>query len=262
MSFLKGFNIRDDKIKYSIIVICVLLLLDLIFLKNIPKLITTILFILLGPIFILNIWPIKYEPLFKAMNDDNLNKFKEYLSNQNLKPSNIHKIEHIYGKTPIIYAMERRAYNIFKYLVENDYDLNYFTDKTEPVITFAAHSAELKFLQLLLKNKNRFDLNAINKKFGANALEIAVWRQREEIVEALINAGMNFSIKKYNNTEIGQSSTPFENIPLNIKTALLKRFVFNKTIKQLNMVNEISEKNQIKSFKDKKIYWDEYLQFA
>ena len=91
---------------------------------------------------------------------------------------------------------------------------------------------------------------------------MAVWRGREEIVEALINAGMTFSIKNYNNTQIGKYITPFENIPLKIKTILVKRFVFNKTIKQINMVNEISENDNIKSFKDTKIYWDEYLQFA
>ena len=55
---------------------------------------------------------------------------------------------------------------------------------------------------------------------------------------------------------------PFENIPLNIKTTLLKRFIFNKTQNQLNMVYEINEKNNLKSFKDNKIYWKEYLQFA
>ena len=52
---------------------------------------------------------------------------------------------------------------------------------------------------------------------------------------------MTFSINNYNNTQIGRLSIPFENIPINIKTALLKRFVFNKTIKHINMVNEIIE---------------------
>ena len=202
------------------------------------------------------------NPLFDTMKTDNLNKFKEYLASQNLKVENIHKIQYIAGKTPIIMAMERDAYNIFKYLVENNYDLKYVSERSEPAITFAAHSANLKYMELLLKNKNRLFLNAINKKFGANALEMAVWRGREEIVEALINAGMTFSIKNYNNTQIGKYITPFENIPLKIKTILVKRFVFNKTIKQINMVNEISENDNIKSFKDTKIYWDEYLQFA
>ena len=62
------------------------------------------------------------------MNNDDLNKFKEYLSSHNLKVGNIHKIEYIYGKTPIIYAMERKAYNIFKYLIENSYNLKFFIE--------------------------------------------------------------------------------------------------------------------------------------
>ena len=42
----------------------------------------------------------------------------------------------------------------------------------------------------------------------------------------------------------------------------LKRFVFNKTIKQINMVNEFSENEDINSFKKNNIYWKEYLEFA
>ena len=43
-------------------------------------------------------------------------------------------------------------------------------------------------MELLLKNKEKIDLYAISKKFEANALEIAVWREEKDIVEALINA--------------------------------------------------------------------------
>lgn len=191
---------------------------------------------------------------FIVINNNKLNKFKEHLSSQNLEVGNIHKIEYIY-------AMERNAYNIFKYIIENGYHLKYFSDRTEPVITFAAHSADLNFMKLLLKNKDKLYLNTINKKFEANTLEIAIWREREEIVEALINTGMTFSIKNYNNTHIGRLSIPFENIPINIKTVLLKKFVFNKTIKHINMVNEISVNDELNSFKNRKIYWNEYLDF-
>ena len=261
MSFQKNIDIKNF-IKYLLILLYTLIIFYLVFYQKISKLYSTILFIILGTIIIIINLPVENEPLFKPMNNDNLKKFKEYLVSKSLKPSNIHKFEYIGGKTPIIYAMERRAYNIFKYLIENDYDLKYCSERGEPVITFAAHSGELKFMELLLKNKNKINMNAINKKFGANALEIAIWREREEIVEALINAGMKFSIKNYNSTQFGQLSTPFDNIPLNIKTILLKRFVFNKTMKQINMVNELSDNKDIKSFKDNKIYWKEYLQFA
>lgn len=255
-------SINSKNILNFFLIIYFLVIAYLIFQKKIENLFSTIFFIVLGTILLIINLKVNTNPLFDTMKTDNLNKFKEYLASQNLKVENIHKIQYIAGKTPIIMAMERDAYNIFKYLVENNYDLKYVSERSEPAITFAAHSANLKYMELLLKNKNRLFLNAINKKFGANALEMAVWRGREEIVEALINAGMTFSIKNYNNTQIGKYITPFENIPLKIKTILVKRFVFNKTIKQINMVNEISENDNIKSFKDTKIYWDEYLQFA
>jgi hypothetical protein len=261
MSFHSAFNLKKT-LKISLLLAYILLIFYLIHFRNISKLSSTILFIVLGVIFLFNLIPIKTNPLFKAINNDDLNKFKEYLSLNNLKIENIHKIEYISGKTPILYAIERRAFNIFQYLVNNNYDLKYIPERAEPIITFAAHSGELKYMELLLKNKEKIDLYAISKKFEANALEIAVWREKEDIVEALINAGMAFSIKKYNNTRIGKLSVPFENIPLNIKTTLLKRFIFNKTQNQLNMVYEINEKNNLKSFKDNKIYWKEYLQFA
>ncbi len=261
MSILKGVN-KKKVIKFILILSYILLTFYLIYFKKISKLLSTLLFIILGAIFLLNLLPIKINPLFKTINDDNLNKFIEYLSDNNLKVENLHTIEYILGKTPILYAIERRAFNIFKYLVNNNYDLKYIPERAEPVITFIAHSGNIEFMEFLLKHKDKINLYAINKKFGANALEIAVWREKEDIVEALINAGMKFSIKNYNNTNIGKLSTPFERIPLSIKSILVKRFILKKTQKQLNMVYEINENKNLKSFKDNKIYWKEYLQFV
>ena len=255
-------SISSKKILNFCLLIYFLVISYLIFYKKIENIFSTIFFIVLGTILVIINLKVNANPLFDTMKTDNLTKFKEYLASQNLKVSNIHKIEYIAGKTPIIMAMERDAYNIFKFLVENNYDLKYVSERSEPAITFAAHSADLKYMELLLKNKNKLFLNAINNKFGANALEMAIWRGKEDIVEALINAGMTFSIQKYNNTKIGKFITPFENIPLKIKTILVKRFVFNKTIKQINMVDEIIDNEDIKSFKDTKVYWKGYLQFA
>lgn len=270
MSFLKNFELRFI-IRNSLILLSALLVFYLKYNNIIQNLLSTLLFIILGTLLVIFNIPGEYDSLFRAMNTDNLTKFIECLSKQGLKASNIHKIQYMFGKTPIIIAMERDAYNIFKYLIENNYDLNYApetkksniqTDSiSEPVITFAAtHPAiDVKYLELLVKHKDKFDINAISKKFEANALELAVWRESEKKVEALLNAGMKFSIKKYNNTKVGKL-TPFDKIPLNIKKVLSKRVVFNKNIKQLNMANEFSE-NNLKSFKNNKIYWKEYLKF-
>ena len=272
MSFLKNFDLRFI-MRNLFILLSALLVFYLKYNNIIQNLLSTLLFIILGTLLVIFNIPGKYDGLFRAMNNDNLTKFIEFLSKQGLKASNIHKIEYMFGKTPIIIAMERDAYNIFKYLVENNYDLSYAPTKktnlqaditniiSEPVITFAAtHPAiDVKYLELLIKHKDKFDINAKSKKFNANALELAVWRESEDKVEALLNAGMKFSIKNYNNTEVGKL-TPFEKIPLNIKKVLSKRIVFNQKIKQLNMANEFSE-NNLKSFKNIKIYWKEYLKF-
>ena len=46
------------------------------------------------------------------------------------------------------------------------------------------------------------------------------------------------------------------------KKILCKNVVFSKLEKQFNMIYEISEKKNLNSLKDNKIYWDEYLNFA
>ena len=251
-------------LKYFLLIIYVILTIYSLLLKKTNRLYSTILLMPLGFLLIYIIWPRKYVKLFNPMFKDNLQAFKNYLITNKLKPSNIHKIVFISGRTPILYAMERDAYNIFKYLIENNYDLNYNDENTEPPITFAAHSANVKYMQLLLKNKNKINLDAINKKFGANALEIAVWRGKTHIVELLLNAGMKFSVSKYNTTRIGALSLPFEKVSIDVKNTLVKRYIFNKTVNQLNMVNEMENKNkkEMGEIKNVKIIWDDYLQFA
>lgn len=260
-SFQKDLKIKNI-LKFLLFLSITIFILYLNYFKIISKKFTTILFIILGTIVLKRLLPIKTDPLFRTIDNDNLNIFKNYLSSHNLKVENIHTYERG-GRTPIIYAIERRAYNIFKYLVENNYNLKYISEKSQPVITFVAHSGELKYMELLLQNKDRIDLYAINKMFRANALEISVWRGRDEMIEVLINAGMNFSINNYNNnTLIGKLSIPFEKVSLSTKASLIKTFVFNKTKKQLNMIYEINEQKSLKSFQNNKIYWKEYLDFA
>ena len=266
MSFyiLRDHYYLKDKIKQILILIYALCIFYFSYFKKIPTLYSTILFIILGTIILIRNWPVQYAPLFKTMNNDDLNKFKDYLTSNNLKVSNIHKLEYFQGKTPIMYAIDRRAFNIFKYLIENNYDLSYISKNSEPVITFAAHSGELKYLNLLLKHKDKFDLYAKNTRFNANALEILVWRGENKLdsIEALLNAGMKFSINDYNNTIIGKQLCPFKDVPLDIKKILVKRCIFEKNINQINIVDELDKKKNMKFFNNINIYWKEFLDFA
>lgn len=261
--FKDNYNMKD-KIKQILILLYALAIFYFSYFKKIPTLYSTILFIILGTIILIRNWPVQHAPLFKAMHIDDLNKFKDYLKSNNLKVTNIHKLEYFQGKTPIMYAIDRRAFNIFQYLIENNYDLSYISKNSEPVITFAAHSGELKYLNLLLKYKDKFDLYAKNPRFNANALEILIWRGEDKLdsIEALLNAGMKFSINDYNNTIIGKQLCPFKDVPFDIKKILVKRYVFDQTINQINIVDELEKKKNIKSFNNINIYWKEYLDFA
>ena len=266
MSFkiLKDNYYMKDKIKQILILLYALAIFYFSYFKKIPTLYSTILFIILGTIILIRNWPVQHAPLFKAMHIDDLNKFKDYLKSNNLKVTNIHKLEYFQHKTPIMYAIDRRAFNIFQYLIENNYDLSYISKNSEPVITFTAHSGELKYLNLLLKYKDKFDLYAKNPRFNANALEILIWRGEDKLdsIEALLNAGMKFSINDYNNTIIGKQLCPFKDVPFDIKKILVKRYVFDQTINQINIVDELEKKKNIKSFNNINIYWKEYLDFA
>lgn len=256
------FNFKN-KIKQILILVYAITITYLSYNKKISSLYSTILFIILGTILIIRNWPIKNAPLFKAIVKDDLNKFKEYLIKNNLKVTNIHKFKYILGRTPILFAIEQNAYNIFKYLIENNYNLNYVPENTQPPVIFATHSGNIKFLNLLLKHKDKFDLYVKYDKFNANALEIAIWRgiKRKEEIEALLNAGMKFSINGYKNSGL-EKSIPFEKIPIDVKKILVKRYVFDKVKNQLNIVDAIDKEKSLKSFDKINIYWKEYLDFA
>ena len=73
---------------------------------------------------------------------------------------------------------------------------------------------------------------------------------------------MKFSINDYNNTIIGKQLCPFKDVPFDIKKILVKRYVFDQTINQINIVDELEKKKNIKSFNNINIYWKEYLDFA
>jgi len=256
------FNLKD-RLKQILILLFALGIFYLSYFRKISTFYSTILLIILGTIIIIRNWPVEHSPLFKAMNNDDLSKFKDYLISHNLKVTNIHKFEYFQGKTPIMYAIDRRAFNIFKYLIDNNYNLSYNSKNSEPVITFCAHSGEIKFLNLLLEHKDKFDLYAKNTRFDANALEILVWRGEDKLnsIEALLNVGMKFSIKSYNDTIIGKQLMPFKDVSLDIKKILVKRYIFDKVKNQLNIVDELGKNKNMKSF-NVNIYWKEYLDFV
>ena len=259
-----NFNLINT-IKQILILLYSLSILFLSYFKKISTLYTTILLIILGTIIIIRNLPYKHAPLFRTMFTDDLNKFKEYLSKNNLSMNKIKKLKFLSGRTPILYSIEQRAFKIFKYLVENGYDLNYVGQNSQPVLPFAVHSGTYEYVELLLKYKDKFDLYAKDKNFKANALEIAIWRttqvDKKKEIEALLNAGMTFSISNYKKTNL-ELMNNFESIPFETKKLLAKRFVLDKIKNQLNLIEEIDTDKSLKSFDKVNIYWKEYLDFA
>ena len=270
-NLIKSFNTSKSNfnlintIKQLLIFLYTLSILYLSYFKNISTVYTTILLIILGTIIIIRNWPYKHATLFKIMFTDDLNKFKEYLSKNNLSIKKIHNLKFVSNRTPILYSIEQRAFKIFKYLVENDYDLNYVAENSQPAITFAVHSGTYEYVELLLKYKDKFDLYAKDKNFNANALEIAIWRttkgDKKKEIEALLDAGMTFSISNYKKTKL-ELMTNFESIPFETKKILAKRYVLDKIKNQLNLIEEIDTNKSLKSFDKVNIYWKEYLDFA
>ena len=258
------FNLKDN-IKRIFILLYALAILYLSYFKKISTLYSTILLIILGTIILIRNWPYKHASLFKKMLNDDLDKFKEYLSKNNLSIKKIHTLQYFANRTPILYAIERRAFKIFKYLIENGYDLNYVGEYSRPAITFAVHSGTYEFVEFLLRHKDKFDLYVKEKDFNANALEIAIWRttktDKKKEIEALLNAGMKFSISNYKKTNL-ESMVSFEDIPFETKKLLAKRYVLDKIKNQLNLVEEIDNNKSLRSFDNVNIYWKEYLDFA
>ena len=253
---------RKEELKKTLIILYGIIIFLLSF--YIPIFYSAISFIILITILVIKKLPLKYSTLFHTMHNDDLNKFKKFLTSQKLKVTNIHKLEYIKGKTPIIYAIEHKAFKIFKYLVENDYDLKYVSEHSEPPIILSLVADNIKYFNLLLKNKNKIDLYTRSKIIYSNVLEIAIGikvNKQLYIIDALLNAGMKFSINDYNSSGVGKY-TPFKDVSLKIKKILLKRFFFEKIKNQLNMINEIDVKKSMKSFNKVKIYWKEYLDFV
>ena len=92
-------------------------------------------------------------------------------------------------------------------------------------------------MRYLLKHAHKINLNVRSEKLQANAMEIAVWRGRKGIVEMLLECGMQFSVKKYNESYIGKKLMTFDKVDVKVKRVLVKYAVFKKKVNAF-IVNE------------------------
>lgn len=182
--------------------------------------------------------------LFKIIEKDDPKELTMYLEKYKMKVSDISKLKYYSNVTPINYSVSKNKLKIFKFLLENNYDLNYFPPYGEPPIIFIAYNNKYNYMKLLLEHKEKININIKDKKFNANALEIAIWRSDIELIELLLKNGMEFSISKYNQTECGRSLCEFTNVRREVKELLAARKLLQLNKKQF-MFREIALEKKI-----------------
>lgn len=175
------------------------------------------------------------KTLFEIVKDNDLVRFKKYIADNRISIKELSSMLYYGNVTLLNYTMGNKAYDIFKYLIEQNIDLNFATKYSELPLIYAVYSAKKIFIAELLKYKDKFDLYAKAWKFKANAIEIAVWRGRSKVVSMLLESGMKFSISEYNNTICGKEMLPFDKVSNEVKAALLRSHIFSLKKNQFNL---------------------------
>ena len=199
-----------------------------------------------------------HSELYKFIEGKQLNELINFLKKNNLSVKELHKITYYANVTPLIYAIGKDSSNIIDYLLENGYDLNYYFQNSLPPICYCAYLNKYEYLKKLLEYKN-LDINVISEQFKANSLEIAVSRGSKKCIKLLLNAGMEFNIKKYNES-IAKGNKFFNEIEREIKEILLKNVLLNKKIKYFNIHDKCVKKElKLKIFNTKPYLLENFL---
>lgn len=188
--------------------------------------------------FIMSLKPtsVSHSNLFNLIGENDIDKLKDYIKTNNIKINQMHEMKYYGQVTPIIYAMSKEAYDVFRYLLENGYDINQ-KNVGHPPLLYAAYYPDVKYIKELLKySLNLYVTN--NEKYSGNALEIALWRGRKKVVKALLAKGMKFSLEEYKKSKCGNELLPWEQIKRELKVLLLENYVFNQK-KQMFYLNEL-----------------------
>ena len=198
---------------------------------------------------------IHHSDLFSSIKNKSLDDFKQYLSKNRLSITTLSTMTY-YGNVSLLnYCMANNSYDIFIYLLENGIDLNFSIHGSEPPIIFAAYLAKKKFIEAMLKYKNRIDCNVTTDKFKANAIEIAVWRGRSKVVQMLLRSGVPFSIEKYNSTICGKELLPFDKVKKEVKEVLVREHIFKLKKNQLNFHDKyVSKELKLNVFNNTRAY--------
>ena len=203
------------------------------------------------------------QEILKIIQEKDLIKFKEYIKINKIDSERLTKMSFVGNITPFTYSISQESFDIFKYMIEYGVDLNYTIKNTLCPIILSCYYPPKEYAEELLKHKDKIDLYQKCSQFNANCLEIAIWRNRVDIVKLLINNGMNFSIEQYNKTICGSSLVPFSNLNIEVKKELIRNYAFNKKVDQFNLHDLIiNKKIQINSLSYRPYVLENFLKYS
>jgi ankyrin repeat protein len=97
--------------------------------------------------------------------------------------------------TCLIYATANRRLDIIKYLLDNGYDINHFNGHSDLALIYAVHYNYVEVVDLLLEYSPNLELKS--NKLLTTALEAAIYRNKEFLVDKLLTKGARFSLESY-----------------------------------------------------------------
>ena len=94
------------------------------------------------------------KTLFEIVKDNDLVRFKKYIADNRISIKELSSMLYYGNVTLLNYTMGNKAYDIFKYLIEQNIDLNFATKYSELPLIYAVYSAKKIFIAELLKYKD------------------------------------------------------------------------------------------------------------
>lgn len=98
----------------------------------------------------------------------------------------------------LLYAVGTRNLKVIKYLLDSGYNVNYYNSYSEIPLIYAVYYNFEEVVDLLLTYNPDIELRC--KKFGTNALETAIYRNKPNLIEVLVRKGAKFSFESYCNS--------------------------------------------------------------
>ena len=202
----------------------------------------------------------KIKILFDIIAKDDLTEFKNFIKSNKLNIKSLHKINYYSKIAPLTYSIGNNSFKIFSYLLENNYNFNTNSFENPHPLLYCSYyyDCDIRYLNELLKYKNQIDFNIKGFKLKANALEIAIWREKKDYIK-ILSKFIKFNIDNFNNTKLGN----FKDVNIEIKKILLRNVIFNKKLNQFRLYDlNLKRKINIGIFNTKSYFMYNFLNYS